>query len=184
MKRSLSMIAMVAAAMMITFSACKKNEDLKSSSVESDLKSLEADFSVKGDGELTKIITKRLVKTDDCRYIVSGTIEYYKNRVLVCTIDFGDGRCDNIATKTVDGNTTRFSLDKRGKGDKDSDFTKIIVEPLVTTDDCDFIVSGIIKFYKGDKWIATIDYGDGTCDDLATKTWDGGSKVFSLTGKH
>ena len=62
-------------------------------------------------------------------------------------------------------------------------YEKVIVEPLVSLEDCDYIVSGIIEFYKGDAWVATIDFGDGICDEWATKTWDGGSKDFSLKGK-
>jgi hypothetical protein len=28
--------------------------------------------------------------------------------------------------------------------------------------------------------MATIDFGDGECDEWAIKTWEGGSKVFSI----
>lgn len=181
MKKHLSILAMIAVVILTVFSSCKKNEEATKNSVESELKDLDADFMVAGSGEFRKIITKRLVKLDDCRFIVSGTIEYYKNGVLAATIDFGDGRCDNIATKTVDGNSIRFKLERFGNEFKASDYSKIVVEPLVKTEDCDYIVSGIISFYKDDKWVATIDYGDGTCDQWATKTWEGGSEVFSLS---
>lgn len=29
-------------------------------------------------------------------------------------------------------------------------------------------------------WLVTIDFGDGECDEWATKIWDGESKVFSM----
>lgn len=137
------------------------------------------DIFVNGAGEWTKVITHPLVKTADCKYIVAGTIEFIQGDKLIATVDFGDGTCDDLATKTVDGQTKEFSLKKEyGK------YEKIVLEPLVKTDDCQYIVSGIIQFVSGDKIVATIDFGDGTCDEWATKTWDGGSKVFSLDGKY
>jgi hypothetical protein len=42
------------------------------------------------------------------------------------------------------------------------------------------MVAGVIDFYESDQWVATLDFGDGTCDEWATKTWDGGSKQFSM----
>ncbi|MDB2362628.1 hypothetical protein N9V65_04180 [Flavobacteriales bacterium] len=34
-------------------------------------------------------------------------------------------------------------------------------------------VSGLIDFHdENDNWIASIDFGDGECDEWATKTWD------------
>jgi hypothetical protein len=34
-------------------------------------------------------------------------------------------------------------------------------------------VSGLFEYYDADdNWVASIDFGDGTCDEWATKTWD------------
>ena len=66
-------------------------------------------------GAYEKVITKPLVKTDDCKYIVEGTIEYLKDGKTVAVVDYGNGECDNIATKTVDGKTYEFELDKKEK---------------------------------------------------------------------
>jgi len=34
-------------------------------------------------------------------------------------------------------------------------------------------VSGLFEYYDVDgNWVASIDFGDGTCDEWATKTWD------------
>ena len=50
-------------------------------------------------------------------------------------------------------------------------------------------VSGLFEYYDGDgNWVASIDFGDGTCDEWATKTWDvnlfpdypSGSENFSV----
>lgn len=66
-------------------------------------------------GAYEKVITKPLVKTDDCKYIVEGTIEYLKDGKTVAVVDYGNGECDNIATKTVDGKTYEFELNKKEK---------------------------------------------------------------------
>lgn len=180
MKKSISIITVFALSIVMLFTACEKNDYEKS--IEDDFKYEEADLLLKGDGDFEKVVTNPLVKLEDCKYIVAGTIEFRKDGEAVAVIDFGDGTCDNIATKTVDGETTEFNLDKLNKGDK-FDYKKVIVEPLVKIESCDYIVSGIIKLYKGDAWVATIDFGDGECDEWATKTWDGGSKEFSLKKK-
>lgn len=53
-----------------------------------------------------KKVTKAIVKIDGCQYITAGTVEYYNNdKELTATIDFGDGTCDNIATKTTPDGT-------------------------------------------------------------------------------
>lgn len=100
--------------------------------------------------------------------------------VVVAIIDFGDGECDNIAAKTVDGETTEFRLN--GK-DKSSKYDKVITKPLVKIEGCEYIVEGTIEYSKNGTWVATVDYGNGECDEWATKIWDGGSKTFSLAGK-
>jgi hypothetical protein len=44
-----------------------------------------------------------------------------------------------------------------------SDWDKEIITP----------VSGLFEYYDTDgNWVASIDFGDGTCDKWATKTWD------------
>ncbi len=169
----------------ILFTACS-NEDLygsKDDSLNIMGANEEANLVLNGDGDYEKVVTKPLVKIDGCKYVVEGTIEYRMDNVVVAIIDFGNGECDNIATKTADGETTEFTLDKKGDKGKD-DYDKIITKPLVKIEGCDYIVEGTIEFYKiNGPWVATIDYGDGTCDEWATKTWDGGSKTFSLAGK-
>ncbi|RLD42777.1 MAG: hypothetical protein DRI89_06400 [Bacteroidetes bacterium] len=175
MKKTGNILAIFALSLMVIFTSCTKKDNYDKS--DEAFKLEEADLVFIGDGDFEKVITNPLVKLDDCKYIVAGTIEFRKSDAIIAVIDFGDGSCDNIATKTVDGETTEFILEKEGKENK---YKKVVVEPLVKIDGCEFIVSGIVKFYEGDKWVATIDFGDGTCDEWATKTWDGGSKTFSL----
>ena len=66
----------------------------------------------------TKNILIPLEKIDGCDYVVKGKIEYIKDGTVVATVDFGDGQCDDIATKTVDGVDHEFKLDKKGKKPK------------------------------------------------------------------
>lgn len=180
MKSTVKVLVLFAISLAFMFSAC--NKENTSSKDDDMLKSAiteKADLDLKGDGNFEKIITKPLVKIEDCKYIVEGTIEFQKGGEVIAIIDFGDGTCDDIATKTVDGVTTEFTLNKGGDKDK---YYKVIAEPIVKIEGCDYIVSGIVEFYsyKDDSWLATLDFGDGTCDEWAIKTWDGGSKVFSM----
>ena len=66
----------------------------------------------------TKNILIPLERIDGCDYVVKGKIEYIKDGAVVATVDFGDGECDNIATKTVDGVDHEIKLNKNGKKPK------------------------------------------------------------------
>ena len=66
----------------------------------------------------TKNILIPLEKIDGCDYVVKGKIEYIKDGAVVATVDFGDGECDDIATKTVDGADKEIKLNKKGKKPK------------------------------------------------------------------
>ena len=178
MKSTRIIVTIITLGLFIIVTSCSKVDKYDTS--EEDFKIEEADLEFMGDGVLKKVITSPLVKLEDCKYIVAGTIEFHKGDNIVATIDFGDGTCDNVATKIVGDELTEFKLDKKGKDGMKDYYDKVIIEPIVKTDECEYIVSGIVDFYKGDTWIATIDFGDGTCDEWATKTWDGGSKQFSL----
>lgn len=50
-----------------------------------------------------KAITNPLVRSWTCFWITSGTIETILDETTHIVVDFGDGTCDNIATKSVDG---------------------------------------------------------------------------------
>ena len=130
-----------------------------------------------------KIITVELKKNEDCDYYVHGRIEYIKDQNVLAIIDYGNGECDDIATKEVDGKIYTFSLlDKNDS--KASDYKKIIKNPLVQIEGCNYIVDGTIEYYKEQKLIATIDYGDGSCDNIATKSADGEIYTFQIKEKN
>ena len=181
MKKSIRVLVLFAISLAFVVSSCNK-ENVSSKEDSDMLKSAafeEAELLLSGDGDFERVITKPLVKIDDCLYIVEGTIEFRKGDIVIATIDFGDGVCDDVATKTVKGETVEFLLTRKS-GDKK--FYKVIAEPLVKLEDCNYIVAGVIEFYskKDNSWLATIDFGDGTCDEWATKTWPDGSKEFSM----
>jgi hypothetical protein len=179
MKRSIFLVTTLTIAIILLFTNCNKQSQSinKDGSLENSIENQKAGIIIKGVGKLEKVVTKKLVKLENCNYIVEGIIEYRLNGNVVATVDYGDGTCDNLATKTVDGVSFEFELDKKDNG---WGYEKVIIEPLVKTENCPYIVSGIIQFFKKGVLVATIDYGNGICDEWATKTWNGGSKVFSL----
>ena len=66
----------------------------------------------------TKKILIPLERIDGCDYVVKGKIEYVKDGAVIATVDFGDGECDDVATKTVDGVDKEIKLNKKGKKHK------------------------------------------------------------------
>ena len=63
----------------------------------------------------------------------------------------------------------------------DKGYTEVEVSPIVKITcyfsnwDKDVMtpVSGLFDYYDtDDNWVASIDFGDGTCDEWATKTWN------------
>lgn len=54
---------------------------------------------------------------------------------------------------------------------KDCEYkSKYIYEPLVFDEACDCIVAGKVKYLKNCETAILVDYGNGICDNLATKT--------------
>ena len=128
----------------------------------------------------SKNILIPLERIDGCDYVVQGKIEYIKDGAVLATVDFGDGECDDIATKTVDSKSSTFNL--RGKK-KSSRYKRSIIKPLVKIDGCDYTVEGKIEYIKDGVVVATVDFGDGECDNIATKTVDGVDREIKLNKK-
>lgn len=61
---------------------------------------------------ITSEITEPLIRKMACRFIVSGEKTMVKDGVTH-VLNFGDGECDNLATLTVDGETTEIELRKK-----------------------------------------------------------------------
>ncbi|WP_075603810.1 hypothetical protein [Saccharicrinis aurantiacus] len=69
---------------------------------------------------------------------------------------------------------------------EDSDgntYRRDITTPLVKKGDCRFVVSGEVNITKGDNTFATINYGDGECDNIAVVTTEEESKEITI-GEH
>tara|TARA_B110000444_G_C18715540_1_gene535839 strand:- start:233 stop:640 length:408 start_codon:yes stop_codon:yes gene_type:complete len=69
-------------------------------------------------------------------------------------------------------------LDDKDDCIKLSGVHKFIYEPIVISDDCNCIVSGKVKYLKNCKTIALVDYGNGDCDNIATKILCKDGKCF------
>jgi len=68
----------------------------------------------KGNG-YSKTITTPLVKTGVCKFITKGVIEYKNNNGKFATVDFGNGDCDNMATRTTQNGSAQIILGRMGK---------------------------------------------------------------------
>ena len=109
----------------------------------------------------TSKVTSSIEKPNDYKYYTKGNIEYSKNGVVLATFDYGDGTKDIWAKLNKNGNKEDVDLSAKKK-------------------DANYIVSGTIKYFKGEDLVATVDYGDGTCDEWANKIWKDGSETFGL----
>lgn len=58
-----------------------------------------------------------------------------------------------------------------------------IIEPLLRTGDCRHHVQGVIEFSQNGEVISTLDFGDGTCDNLALLTVEGETVEIELKGR-
>ncbi|MEP2669751.1 MAG: hypothetical protein ABJH04_12185 [Cyclobacteriaceae bacterium] len=61
-------------------------------------------------------------------------------------------------------------------------YEREITSPLITYASCFWIMSGVVENTVGDVSY-TIDFGDGTCDDVATRTEDGVTEEFTIDFK-
>ena len=85
--------------------------------------------------------------------------------------------CEKHVAETItsnDGVQARLAYTEKG-------YSEIEVNPIVKINcyfqdwDKDVMtpVSGLFEYYNSEgNWVASIDFGDGTCDEWATKTWN------------
>ncbi|MDB0011178.1 hypothetical protein N9E20_00045 [Crocinitomicaceae bacterium] len=181
MKKKFLGLSLLAALVLIS---CDKKDVMKGTDFSTEVSTEEAQITLPtANFERRTTIAPISEGTD---YYTSGRIEYQSNGEVLATVDYGDGTLDSEAIVTIENEETKINLDKKDckvKGKK-SDYKKVIVEPLVKSRDCDYIVSGIIKYYslKTGKWTATVDFGDGTCDDIAVKIdEEGNTNTFTVS---
>jgi len=112
-----------------------------------------------------------LLKATDASYYEAGTMDYVVNGTTEASFEFNSGGEGQL---TMSGNKSIKNL--KGKSKKNI-YHKVIVSPIVKVKGCDYIVQGIIEFYDDNKTLlATIDFGDGTCDEWAIKSFPNNSK--------
>jgi hypothetical protein len=123
-----------------------------------------------------------LVRTDDNSAYTDGILVYKTGGEEQARLSFEGGNYPEVVRSSAAGEE-RTQLTEDCVTADGKDYYKVIVEPLVYAEDCGYVVSGIIKFFYCDKstWVATFNYGDGTCDDLIAKsTADYDDYMFSM----
>lgn len=62
-------------------------------------------------------------------------------------------------------------------------YVRLITDPLINLGDCHHHVKGIVQYSQNGAVIAELNFGDGTCDNLATMTSGGETVEIELKGK-
>lgn len=127
-------------------------------------------FTYNGAGQFTCTLVDGRILTRDGDVIIR---ESTKTRTLVEGADTDD-RSDDVyeVTGVVVGETS-----------DGTPYRKEIIEPLIIRKDCFWISQGIVETTIGDA-TSTVDFGDGTCDNVATRTdADGVAEEFTMEMK-
>lgn len=148
--------------------------------------------------------SQRIVNYDNYSvngYVFNGTETYtyngngtYAVAMINGTIVTPDGEeitwlHDKVRTQIAGANTEDHDDDgfettgtSNGVSKEGVFYQREITSPLVTYASCFWIMSGVVENTVGDVTY-TIDFGDGTCDDVATRTQDGVTEEFTLDFK-
>ena len=150
-----------------TLNSCKKDGFNPKDKFSQEVISEEANLQLSS-SSYEKVISESL-ENDGAEYYTKGIIEYKVNNHIEASINFGDS--DKKILVTQGGVGKKFDLKKEKSG-----YKKVLISPIVKTDDCEYIVEGIIKYYdsKSGEYLAAIDFGNGTCDEFAVKKWPAG----------
>lgn len=62
-------------------------------------------------------------------------------------------------------------------------YSRVITDPLISLGDCRYPVQGIMQYSQNGSVIAEVNYGDGTCDNVASLTTGGTTSDIELQGK-
>jgi hypothetical protein len=66
------------------------------------------------------------------------------------------------------------------RGEKLLEWSTAISSPLIKNFACRYIVDGVLDIRKGSAVVASLDYGDGGCDNKASLTVSGQTRIISL----
>ena len=120
-----------------------------------------------GNGSITTVLEGGRVATQEGQVI---TRESTRTRVLLAGAETDD-RLDDVYQIT--GNSSGLNSDGLN-------YTKVITTPLVRSRECRWILSGVVETQVEGETTVVVDFGDGSCDDLATRTQDGVSEEFQM----
>jgi hypothetical protein len=169
MKKTLFLIAAVALGM----SSCKK-EDTGSDNMVS-FAARYGQTVILPTTNFTVEEAETMVRSDENSAYTDGILVYKTVGEERARLTFEGDVYPEVVVRNAGAEEERTQLTEDCLGeDGKKDYHKVIVEPLVYAEDCGYVVSGVIKFFDCNKstWLATFDYGDGTCDDLIAKTTD------------
>ena len=129
-------------------------------------------YTYNGNGQFTCTLVDGNILTRDGNVIVR---ESTKTRTLVSGGETDD-RSDDVYEVT--GEIAGVIID--GDSGEELSYTKIITSPLVRSKDCFWITQGTVETTIGDA-TSTVDFGDGTCDNIAVRTDENGeSEEFTM----
>jgi hypothetical protein len=180
-KKMKTNVLLIASLLVATaFTSCRKEEMNKGNMI-SELAGIHQIVTVPTNN-FDRIEAEALNQPNSDAPYTAGTIEYHVDGAVVSRVVFDEAGPQHAMHYDVAGGTSN-TVSLQHEDSKDSKWKKVIVEPLVYSDECGYVVAGIIKLYEidGGEWVATFDYGDGTCDDLINKDTADGNDDFSMS---
>jgi hypothetical protein len=127
-----------------------------------------------GDNESTRVVSTTsnvtLVLADGTVLERNGTHVREWLSGLDTPMDHSDDRISITGTVTIESSTGTV-------------WTKTIIEPLIKVSNCRHLVQGIVQFTQNGTLIASLNYGNGECDNLAILTVDGQDVEIELQGR-
>lgn len=114
----------------------------------------------------------RIHRTEEIT-ITRGDVSLTRNSDVMTTFMAGDD------TDTRDDDSIQRTGTVEATNSRGQTYTSAIITPMVRKGNCRWPVSGVREITRGDKKI-TLDYGDGTCDNLVTASIGDRSKEFEI----
>lgn len=111
--------------------------------------------------------------------IPAGTIDLFSGGTITWTGNFISEWTQGANTSDPSDDVFMITGSSSGTDRNGLPFNMQIVTPL-TKDDCAWIVSGVKQITHGTYPTKTLDFGDGTCDNIATLTVNGNSTTIFL----
>lgn len=169
MKNTLYLLSFILCSLALTFSSCSKKEISTDDELFAAIVNEEATIELSKAGFTTN--NNGLVKASSANYYTAGSMEYIVDGNPEATFEFAAG-----GQGTLNKGGTQSKKTLKGKSGK-TKYTKVIISPIVKVTGCKYIVQGMVEYYDDkNNLLATIDFGNGTCDEWAVKTFPNNSK--------